>query len=134
LEPNRQPTLDFLLRETPIRRIAPQEVLPAVTIRGIALDSRAVQPGDLFVAMTGGSTDGHRYIPAAVERGAAAVVGTQALGDIGVPYARVEDTRVALAWLSAAFYGFPARKLAVIGVTGTDGKTTTSNRPASAPG
>jgi len=121
------PTLEYLFHEVPVRRIAPAGDLPALPVTGIALDSRAVQPGNIFVAMTGGSTDGHRYIPSAIERGASAVVGAQALEGLAVPYIQVEDTRVALAYLSAAFYGFPARKLVVIGVTGTDGKTTTSN-------
>src|SRR5690606_34491013 len=113
--------------DVPVRRLAPAGGLPALPVTGIALDSRAVQPGNVFVAMTGGSTDGHRYIPSAIERGAVAVVGAQVLEGLAVPYIQVEDTRVALAYLSAAFYGFPARKLVVIGVTGTDGKTTTSN-------
>jgi len=96
-------------------------------ITGIALDSRQVQPGHLFVALEGGNTDGHRFIPDAIRRGAAAVIGTQDLNDLTVPYLRVVDGRRALAQLSAAFYGFPARKLRIIGVTGTDGKTTTTN-------
>ncbi len=98
-------------------------------VSGVTLDSRTVQPGDLFVALSGGSVDGHRFIPMAVARGAAAVVGSQALEDFGalaVPYLQVEDGRWALAELSAALYDDPARRLTVIGVTGTDGKTTTS--------
>lgn len=101
--------------------------LPLQPVNGIVFDSRAVQPGNLFVAMTGGSTDGHRYIPAAVERGAAAVVGMQPVEGLAVPYIQVADTRKALAYLAAAFYDYPAHALTVIGVTGTDGKTTTSN-------
>ena len=69
------------------------------------------------------------YISAAIEKGAVAIVGSRPAEefDLAIPYLQVSDTRVALAWLSAAFYDFPARKLTVIGVTGTDGKTTTSN-------
>lgn len=96
----------------------------------IVFDSRQVQPGDLFIALSGTNLDGHRFIPMAVERGAAAVVGMRLpheVGDCPVPYVWVDDTRAALAHLSAAFYGFPGRKLTVIGVTGTDGKTTTTN-------
>ena len=100
--------------------------VPDTTVTGIALDSRRVQPGDLFVALAGGNTDGHRYIPAAIGKGAAAVVGMQPRLELDVPYLQVGDSRQALAYLSAAFYGFPARRLTVIGVTGTDGKTTTS--------
>ena len=103
-----------------------ERAFPDAIITGIALDSRRVQAGNLFVALEGGVTDGHRYIPNAVQRGAAAVAGTQALEGLAVPYLRVRDGRRALAYLSAAFYGFPARQLTVIGVTGTDGKTTTA--------
>ena len=96
-------------------------------IHGITLDSRLVRPGDLFLALVGGNTDAHRYIPDAIQRGAAAVVGTQALSGLPVPYIQVGEARQALAKLSAALYGNPARQLLMIGVTGTDGKTTTSN-------
>jgi UDP-N-acetylmuramoyl-L-alanyl-D-glutamate--2,6-diaminopimelate ligase len=114
----------FLKIHVPV--IAPAE-LPLVQITGITNDSRAVQSGYLFVAQKGGSSDGHQYIPQVVKSGAAAVVGTEPLEDVGLPYVQVADSRQALAHLSAAFYGFPARQLTVIGVTGTDGKTTTSN-------
>jgi UDP-N-acetylmuramoyl-L-alanyl-D-glutamate--2,6-diaminopimelate ligase len=98
-----------------------------IDARGVAQDSRQVQPGDVFVAVSGGSTDGHRYIPDAISRGACAVVGSQALSGVPVPYIQVENPRLALAQLAAALHDFPARKLTVIGVTGTDGKTTTAN-------
>jgi UDP-N-acetylmuramoyl-L-alanyl-D-glutamate--2,6-diaminopimelate ligase len=101
--------------------------LPETRINGITNDSRAVQPGFLFVAQEGGTTDGHQFIPQAIQNGAAAVIGTQDLQDVAVPYVRVQDSREALAYLSAAFYNFPARQLTMIGVTGTDGKTTTAN-------
>jgi UDP-N-acetylmuramoyl-L-alanyl-D-glutamate--2,6-diaminopimelate ligase len=115
-----------LLAQTPIK-ILQGEVARDVLISDITFDSRAVGSGDLFVALVGGSADGHRYIDAAVERGAAAVIGMRPDVSCGVPYFQVEDTRPALAYLAAAMQGFPARKLTVIGVTGTDGKTTTSN-------
>nr|MBN1229417.1 UDP-N-acetylmuramoyl-L-alanyl-D-glutamate--2,6-diaminopimelate ligase [Anaerolineae bacterium] len=92
-------------------------------------DNRQVEPGGVFVARTGGSTDGHQYIPAAVAGGAAAVVGErlpQSLA-VGVPYIQVSSSSKALAYLSAAYYGFPSRHLVMIGITGTDGKTTTTN-------
>lgn len=101
-----------------------------VPITGITLDSRAVKPGDLFVAMRGGSADGHDYIPKALLNGAAAVVGEKSAAELGmptVPYIQVENARQSLTWLAGAFYDWPGRKLTVIGVTGTDGKTTTSN-------
>ncbi len=95
-------------------------------ILDIALDSRKVKPGDIFVAFQGLRLDGHQYIPDAIQAGAAAIVGTQTL-ELAVPYVQVEDSRAALAYLSAAFYDFPAKKMTVIGITGTDGKTTTAN-------
>jgi UDP-N-acetylmuramoyl-L-alanyl-D-glutamate--2,6-diaminopimelate ligase len=98
-----------------------------IPITGIAIDNRLVRPGDLFVAMKGGMADGHDFIPDAIERGAGAVVGDTLLDGLSVPYIRVENSRRALTWLAAAFYGNPGRKLTVIGVTGTDGKTTTCN-------
>jgi UDP-N-acetylmuramoyl-L-alanyl-D-glutamate--2,6-diaminopimelate ligase len=101
--------------------------VPDVTIQGIAIDSRAVKPGQLFVALTGGTTDGHNYIQKAIENGAAAVVGEKDLTGFPLPYLRLKNTRQALTWLAAAFYNWPARHLTVTGVTGTDGKTTTTN-------
>jgi UDP-N-acetylmuramoyl-L-alanyl-D-glutamate--2,6-diaminopimelate ligase len=97
-----------------------------VLITGIALDSRKVRPGDVFVACKGLNLDGHAYISQAIQAGAVAVVGSEEL-DLPLPYVRVTDGRSALAYLSAAFYDFPARHLTMIGVTGTDGKTTTTN-------
>ena len=94
--------------------------------------SRRVGPGTLFLARRGRDTDGHLYIPAALEAGAVAVAGELPLADLpaplptGIPYLQVYDGRMAFALLSAAFYDFPSRKMTIIGVTGTDGKTTTS--------
>lgn len=101
--------------------------LPDVPITGIAIDSRRVEPGQLFIARRGGSVDGHRFISAAIERGAAAIVGEQEVGGLAVPYIRVPNSVEAVTWLAAAFHGWPGRSLTVIGVTGTDGKTTTCN-------
>ena len=99
-----------------------------VEVSGVAQDSREVAPGYLFVAIRGSETDGHRYVGDALRRGAAAVVveNAEALPP-GVPGAVVRDGRVALARLAAACHGFPARRLRVVGVTGTDGKTTTAS-------
>jgi UDP-N-acetylmuramoyl-L-alanyl-D-glutamate--2,6-diaminopimelate ligase len=101
---------------------------PAVTAP-VVEDSRAVEPGGIFVARPGLTADGHDYIPAAIERGAVAVVGQRPPNavDCPVPYVHVADAGLALAHLSAACAGFPARQLVMIGVTGTDGKTTTTN-------
>lgn len=98
-----------------------------ISVTGIAIDNRVVQPGDLFVAMQGGTVDGHDYILSAIDNGAVAVVGEKEIGDLPGPYIRVENPRQSLTYLAAAFYDWPGRKLTVIGVTGTDGKTTTCN-------
>jgi UDP-N-acetylmuramoyl-L-alanyl-D-glutamate--2,6-diaminopimelate ligase len=99
-----------------------------VGIRGIAYDSRQVRPGFLFVAIRGLVSDGHRFVHDAVSRGAAALLLEQTVAvPEGVAWAVVPDTRVALAIVSSRFYGEPARGLSLIGVTGTNGKTTTTH-------
>ena len=121
------PTLEQLFQSIPVQVLGADK-LPPIPVTGIVFDSRQVKPGSLFVALVGEYSDGHYYIQAAAERGASAAVGTApSPSGIGIPYIQVEDTRFALAHLSAAMHGFPARRLTVIGVTGTDGKTTTAN-------
>lgn len=119
-------TLVELVRGLPIA-LEYEGELPAVMVNGVTYNSREVQTGFIFVAVHGMHVDGHEYIPHAIERGAAAVVGTQDIHGLSVPYLRVADSREALAYLAASFYNFPGRQMTVIGVTGTDGKTTTSN-------
>jgi UDP-N-acetylmuramoyl-L-alanyl-D-glutamate--2,6-diaminopimelate ligase len=118
-------TLTTLLSQFPLEILS--GIPTNVQITGIAMDNRQTKPGDLFVAMKGGSADGHDFIPDAIKRGAAGVVGDRPISGLGIPYIQVETSRQALTWLAAAFYGNPGRKLTVIGVTGTDGKTTTCN-------
>lgn len=101
--------------------------LPPVVVTGVSFDSRKIKPGFIFVPLTGVGRDGHAYISDAIQNGAIAVVGSKPGVQINVPYIQVKETHRALADLCAAFHGFPARKLTMIGVTGTDGKTTTSN-------
>jgi len=111
--------------------------LATALISGVTMDSRQAQPGFLFVAASGGVRDGHSFIDDAFSRGAVAAIGERAKNDLlqsgllppdlGDTYTRVKDSRKALAYLAAALQGFPARQLTMIGVTGTDGKTTTSN-------
>jgi UDP-N-acetylmuramoyl-L-alanyl-D-glutamate--2,6-diaminopimelate ligase len=106
-----------------------------VEITQITADSRQVIPGALFVAYPGLYVDGARFIPDALQRGAAAIVAQSRVSDLSVypktgdwgsaPLVLVPDARVALAHLAAAWHDWPSRKLRVIGVTGTDGKTTT---------
>ncbi len=112
------------------------EVLPERTLRGpipervdgLTDDSRTVEMGDCFVAVRGLQVDGHRYIPQAVERGAVAVVaeGPDPLPGRMVGRVLVPSTRRALGPLAAAYWGHPSRALTVVGITGTNGKTTTS--------
>ena len=96
-------------------------------ITGIASDSRQVKPGDLFVALRGLEYDGHQFIPAALARGARALMVEEVatIPEVDLPLVVVPDSRRALAHLAAAWYRFPSRRLRLIGVTGTDGKTTT---------
>jgi UDP-N-acetylmuramoyl-L-alanyl-D-glutamate--2,6-diaminopimelate ligase len=91
----------------------------------IGMDSRTVGPGELYVAVRGSQADGHRFVADAVRRGAAAVVVEQP-GGAGVPEIVVRDGRRAALALGAAWYGHPARRLTLVGVTGTNGKTTTT--------
>jgi UDP-N-acetylmuramoyl-L-alanyl-D-glutamate--2,6-diaminopimelate ligase len=103
------------------------ESCPDIPITGITLDSRQVKRGYLFFALTGGNVDGHQFIGDAIRRGAVAVVGSRPMTGYSVPCLQVKNAHRSLGWISAAFYGHPARELVVIGVTGTDGKTTTCN-------
>lgn len=114
-----------LFMDVPVDVLSPGEI-PVVPVSGIVSDSRKVQAGNLFVAIEGGSVDGHDFIHSAIKNGASAVVGMRSV-ELPVPYVQVRESRQALAYLSAAFYDFPARHLTVIGVTGTDGKTTTTS-------
>ena len=95
-------------------------------IAGLDYDSRRVNPGWCFVAMRGEATDGNRYIDIALRAGAAAVVSDSLPPRPGIAWAQVTHGRRALARLSANFYGHPAERLAISGITGTNGKTTTS--------
>ena len=100
---------------------------PQTPITAPVVESDAeVQPGGVFVARAGQTVDGHDFIPRAIERGAAAIVGERRSAELPVPYAQVENAQEAVGFLAAAYHDFPSRKLTVIGVTGTDGKTTTS--------
>ena len=93
-----------------------------LNIRQVAYDSRKVEQGSLFVAVSGFATDGNRFIPMAMEKGAAAVV-TATKPTQDVPYILVKSDRLALAQIGANFFGHPANSMKIIGVTGTNGKT-----------
>lgn len=96
-------------------------------ISNVSYDSRTVAPGDLFVAMSGFAVDGHKFIPQAMEKGAAAVLCQTPPENGGpIPYVQVSDSRRALAVAGANFFGHPAEAMTMVGVTGTNGKTTTT--------
>ena len=113
-----------ILRYTPVGAVHGD---PETEIGGLTYDSRNVRPGDCFFAIRGTQSDGHDYIPMAVGKGAAAVVCEQLPAEPagGVVYVVVPDSAGAMADLAAAFYGFPSRELKLVGITGTNGKTTT---------
>src|SRR5205807_1338163 len=114
-----------LVAETEGARLVVGE--PATSVGGVTQDSRRLEPGDLFVAIPGFERDGLEFVPEAVARGAAAVAAeSMPAGAIDVPLIVVNNARRALADLSAAFYDHPSRHLPVVGVTGTDGKTSTT--------
>jgi UDP-N-acetylmuramoyl-L-alanyl-D-glutamate--2,6-diaminopimelate ligase len=124
-------TLLAALEQPPLNiySLGGQYAAPDITM--LAYDSRKVEPGGLFIAVPGTHTDGRRYLDDAAQRGARAALGEPMTGEerdaLPLPYIEVEDVRIALANLACAFYGYPAQELCTIGVTGTDGKTTTSN-------
>ena len=107
--------------------------VPGATITGdaeigdIVYDSRKVKPGDLFVALVGASVDGHEFVRGAVDSGAVAAMVERAIGGIVVPQLLVDDTRLSLGRVSAGFFDCPSQRMKVIGVTGTNGKTTTTH-------
>lgn len=98
-------------------------------VNGVTPDSRQVSNGDIFVAISGEYSDGHNYIGDAIDRGATLIIGTKPIDSHlnSLPYVKVNNSQAALATAAAAYYDFPAKKLVMIGVTGTDGKTTTCN-------
>ncbi|HEX2681414.1 MAG TPA: Mur ligase family protein, partial [Candidatus Dormibacteraeota bacterium] len=101
---------------------------PDVEITGVAYDSRRIHPGDLFVAVQGLHVDGHAYVADAVAAGAGALaIEREVKVPDGTPVLRMQSTRRGLADLAAEFYGRPSIRLKVAGITGTDGKTTTTH-------
>src|SRR5690348_3258410 len=115
--------LKTLLSATPVRQILGSVDRP---VENIAYDSRRVQRHTMFVALRGEKTDGHQFIGHAIDKGASVIVAEREYKDSRITCLVVENTRAALADLSATFYGNPARKLKMAAVTGTNGKTTTT--------
>ena len=97
-----------------------------INITGVDIDSRQVEPGHLFMAIAGTQTDGHQYIPKAIEKGAAAILCEQPPAELvdGVAYVQVTSTGAAAGPVATAYYGHPTEHLRLVGVTGTNGKTT----------
>ena len=110
-------------------RIGPERVVgvPIGDVTSLAYDSRRVKSGALFFAVPGEHTDGHRYVPDAVGAGARAVVVELEITDVGIPQLVVANSRQALAEAADLWFGEPSRRLATIGVTGTNGKTTVTS-------
>ena len=117
--------------EQPVLAMPPSLLQQNCDITTLAYDSRTVRAGSLFIAVPGVHTDGRRFLLDAAQRGAIVALGEPLPGDMRsappLPYIEVRDVRSALANLACAFYSYPAQQLVTIGVTGTDGKTTTSN-------
>ena len=102
--------------------------IPKIDVNGLSLDSRTVEEGNLFVAIAGTNLDGHDYIQQAIKNGAIAVMTNgRDVGNITVPQIKVANPRRAASIIAADYYGHPTRNLTVIGITGTNGKTTTSS-------
>jgi UDP-N-acetylmuramoyl-L-alanyl-D-glutamate--2,6-diaminopimelate ligase len=110
------------------RAIAPRRVIGSLDreVESIAYDSRRVQGNTLFVAIRGEKSDGHQFVDQAIEQGASVIVAESEISSPRATCLVVDDSRSALADLSAVFYGMPARKLKMAAVTGTNGKTTTT--------
>ncbi|MEE3449491.1 MAG: UDP-N-acetylmuramoyl-L-alanyl-D-glutamate--2,6-diaminopimelate ligase [Acutalibacteraceae bacterium] len=98
-----------------------------IEINNLAYDSRKVEPGDVFVCLKGYNVDAHKFAQSAVEKGAVAIVLSDELELANVTVIKVDDTRKALAYMSASFFGYPAEEMISIALTGTKGKTTTAS-------
>ncbi|MDY6270631.1 MAG: Mur ligase domain-containing protein, partial [Prevotella sp.] len=97
-----------------------------IAVTGVNIDSRKVEPGNLFVAMKGTQADGHKFIPKAIEKGATSVLCEDMPEELkpGVTYVQVASTEETVGKVATMFYGDPSSKLILVGVTGTNGKTT----------
>ena len=122
IDASRTKLLSALIDATDVIRVSGDANIP---ISGIAYNSNDVQSGDLFVALRGGYTDGHLYLEKAIANGAIALMVEEAAA-LDVPTLVVRDSRASLADVSARFFDDPSRELKIVGITGTDGKTSTS--------
>jgi UDP-N-acetylmuramoyl-L-alanyl-D-glutamate--2,6-diaminopimelate ligase len=124
VERNREVPVSELLAALPEKTVVGT---PPSKVRGVSADSRTVRPGDCFVAVPGLRQDARRFVPDAVRRGATLVITEgEPLADLAVAQVLVPSARVALGRVADAYYGRPSRQLTIVGITGTNGKTTTS--------
>ena len=108
--------------------ILPNQKIPNIDITGITTDSKTVREGNVFIAIPGSNHDGHEYIKEAINSGASAIISNgRDLGELSVPQIKVTNPRIATSSIAAEFYKNPSKDLTIIGVTGTNGKTTTSS-------
>ena len=115
-------TLDQL-----VKGIIPKSEVPAVPIHGITTHSARVNPGHLYIAIHGTNLDGHDFIPQAIDNGAAAIITNgRDVGQLPVPQIKVSNPRRAASFTAAEYYGHPSKEMTVVGITGTNGKTTTA--------
>ena len=118
----------MLLNKIVEQVISNNEQIPNIDVNGLSLDSRTVEKGNLFVAIPGTDLDGHDYIQQAINKGAVAVITNgRDVGKLPIPQIKVANPRRAASIIAADYYGHPSRQLTVIGITGTNGKTTTAS-------
>lgn len=115
--------LDELIKDVEVERIIGNT---QCNISGISFNSKTVRAGDLFVCIPGFKVDGHSFAQAAVEKGAVSIIAEREIENVAVPTVIVKDARLAMAKVSATFYDYPFKKMKLIGITGTNGKTTTT--------
>jgi UDP-N-acetylmuramoyl-L-alanyl-D-glutamate--2,6-diaminopimelate ligase len=122
-------TLLAALEQPPLNKYGFEALKNDIEVTSLAYDSRKVKAGGLFIAVPGTHTDGRRFLEDAFQKGAVVALG-EVIKDyqhLPLPYIEVQNVRTALANVACAFYEYPAQRLCTIGITGTDGKTTTSN-------
>ena len=118
----------MLLNKIVEQVISTDEQIPKIDVNGLSLDSRTIEKGNLFIAIPGTNLDGHDYIQQAVTKGAVAVITNgRDVGKLPVPQIKVANPRRAASIIAADYYGHPTRELTIIGITGTNGKTTTAS-------
>ncbi|HJL62718.1 MAG TPA: Mur ligase family protein, partial [Candidatus Marinimicrobia bacterium] len=123
-----KPTLNNLVKGF----IAANGDIPSTPIKNIQLHSGNVQPGDLYIAIHGTASDGHDYIPEALENGASAIITNgRDVGSLPVPQVKVSNPRKAASFVAAEYYRHPSKELHIVGITGTNGKTSTATLIAS---